>query len=60
MDHFQVEVGEVNKPLGLLMIESLGRTEVGNVFVVGKDLHGMDDSKEFSVIDVVVSFCWGE
>ena len=40
MDHFQIEVGEVDKPLGLSTIEGLGRMEVGKVFVVGKDLHG--------------------
>ena len=74
MDHFQIEVGEVEKPSGLSMIDGLGRAEVGKVFVVGKDLHGkwgsmevvspgfqgMDDGKEFSVVDVVVSFSWGD
>ena len=74
MDHFQIKVGKVNKPLGLSMIEGLGRVEVGKVFMVSKDLHGKwgsmevvspgfqgaDDGKEFSVIDVVVSFSWGE
>ena len=38
MDHFQVEVGEVNEPTGLSSVEVLGRTEVGEVFVVGEDL----------------------
>ena len=74
MDHFQVEVGKVDKPSGLLTIEGLGGTEVGEVFVVGKDLYrewgslevvtpgfqGSNDGKEFPVVDVVVSFCWGE
>ena len=72
MDHFQVEVGQVNKPAGLSMIESLGGAEIGEVFVVGEDLYGEqgsmevvspgfqgpDDGKEFSVINVIVSFCW--
>ena len=48
--------------------------EVGEIFVVGKDLYrewgpmevvlpgfqSMDNSEEFSVIDVIVLFCWGE
>ena len=38
MDHFQVEVGEVNEPTGLSSVEVLGGTEVGEVFVVGEDL----------------------
>ena len=74
MDYFQVEVGEVDKPSGLLTVEGLRGAEVGKVFVVSKDLNGKkgsvevvspgfqgtDDGKEFSVIDVIVSFCWGE
>ena len=48
--------------------------EVGEVLMVSKDLYrewesmevmspgfqGADNSKEFSVIDVIVSFCWRE
>ena len=74
MDHLQVEISKVNKPAGLSMVEGLGGAEVSEVFVVGEDLYrewgsvevvspgfqGSNDSKEFSVIDVIVSFCWGE
>ena len=71
MDHFQVEVSEVDEPLGLLTIEGLGRAKVGEVFVISEDLYGewepvevvspgfqgTNDSKEFSVVDVIVPFC---
>ena len=74
MDHLQVEIGKVNKPAGLSMVEGLGGVEVSEVFVVGEDLYGewgsmevvspgfqgLNDGKEFSVVDVVVSFYWGE
>ena len=56
------------------MIQILWGVEVGEVFVVSKDLdgegesvevmsprlQGMDDCEEFSVVDVIVSFGWGE
>ena len=38
MDHFQVEVCEVDKPTGLSSVEVLGGTEVGEVLIVGEDL----------------------
>ena len=74
MDHFQIKVSEVDEPAGLSVIEDLGGTEVGEVFVVSEDLYGKggsmevvssglqgtDDSKEFPVIDVIVLFCRGE
>ena len=74
VDHFQVKVGEVNEPMGLLSVEVLGGMEVGEVFVVGEDLdreggsvevvaprfQGTDDGEEFSVVNVVVPFCRGE
>ena len=74
MDHFQVEVSEVDEPMGLLMVKGLGGTEVGEVLMVGEDLDGKwgsvevmslgfqssDDNKEFFVIDIVVSFHWRE
>ena len=70
MDHLEVKVSEVNEPSCLLAIERLGLVEVGEVFVVCENLYrerravevvmpglqGTDDRKEFSVIDVVVSF----
>ena len=74
MDHFQIKVGKVNKPTGLSTIEVLGGMEVGEVFMVSEDLYrergfmkvvspgfqGTNDSKEFSVVDVIVSCRWGE
>ena len=53
------------------MIKGLQETEIGEVFVVGKDLYqeqgpmeivspgfqGTNNSEEFSVIDVIVVFC---
>ena len=74
MDHFKIEVGEVEEPARLLAVECLGLVEVGEVLVISENLHwkgramkvmaprfqGTDDSKEFPVIDVVVSFCGGE
>ena len=70
MDHFEIEVGEVNEPVCLSAIERLGLAEVGEVLVIHKDLYleggamkvvaprfqGADDCEEFLVIDVVVSF----
>ena len=38
VDHFQVEVSEVNEPTGLSSVEVLGGTEVGEVLMVGEDL----------------------
>ena len=74
VDHFQVEVCKVDEPAGLSSVEVLGGTEVGEVFVVGEDLdweggsmevvsprfQGSDDGEEFSVVNVIVPFCWGE
>ena len=74
VDHFQVEVSKVNEPTGLSLVEVLGEMEVGEVCMVGEDLdrekgsmkvvlpgfQGMNNTKEFSVVDVVVSFCRGE
>ena len=64
MDHFEIEVSKVNQP------SCLGLSEIGKVFVIGKHLYreresmevmlpglqGTDDSKEFTVVDVVVPF----
>ena len=74
VDHFQIEVSEVDEPVGLSTIEGLGGMEVGEILMVSEDLYrergsvevvspgfqGTDDGKEFSVVDVVVPFCWGE
>ena len=46
VDHFQVEVGEVNEPTGLLSVEVLGGMEVGEVFMVSEDLDWEGGSME--------------
>ena len=74
MDHFQVEVGKVDEPSCLAMVECLGLVEIGKILVVGEDLHrergtmeivaprfqGTNDGKKFVVIDVIVPFDGGE
>ena len=69
MDHLEVIVSEVNEPAHLAVIKCLRLAEVGQVFVIGKDLYqerravevvapgfqGADDREEFSVVDVVIS-----
>ena len=74
MDHLQIEVREIQEPTSLSAIQGLGLSEVGEVFVVSKDLdwergavkvvspgfERADDGKEFAVIDVIVSFCLRE
>ena len=39
MNHLQVKVSKVDEPPGLLAIKGLGGMEVGEVFMVGKDLY---------------------
>ena len=70
MDNFQVKICKVKEPPGLLPVQFLSFVEVGQVFVVSKDLYGeegamevvspwfqgADDYQEFSIIDVIVSF----
>ena len=74
MDHFKVKVGKVNKPTHLAAVKRLGLSEVGEVLVVGEDLHwergtvkivapglqGANHCKEFAVVDVVVALGGGE
>ena len=74
MDHFEIKISQVEKPVGMFMVEILRLVEVGQVFMVGENLNWergalkivvpgvktMDDSKEFSVVDVIVSFSGGE
>ena len=74
MDHFQVEVREVDKPARLTAVENLGLAEICKVFVVGEDLYreggaveivspgfqGANNGEKFSVIDIIVSFGRGE
>ena len=74
MDHFEVKVGEVNEPVCLAMIECLRLSEVSEVLVVNEDLHqeggavevmlprlqGVDDSKKFLIVNVIVLLCRGK
>ena len=46
VDHFQVEVREVDEPTGLSSVEVLGGTEVGEVFMVSEDLDWEGGSME--------------
>ena len=74
MDHFQVEVGEVDEPACLAAVKHLGLVEIGEILVVGEDLYGKggtmeivaprfqgaNDGKELAVIDIVVLLGGGE
>ena len=74
MDDFEVKISKVEQPLCLTMIEVLCLMEVCQVLVICKDLdgereameimssglQGTDNCKEFSVVDIVVSFCRNE
>ena len=68
MDHFEIVVSEVNEPACLAAVKCLGLAEIGQVFVISKDLHregramkivapgfqGADDCEKLSVIDVII------
>ena len=74
MDHFEVEVGEVDQPARLTAVKRLGLAEIHEVFVVGEDLYreggaveivapglqGANNGKELSVINVVITFGGGK
>ena len=74
MGELKVKVFQVYKPAGLSAVEMLGLAEIREVFMVSEYLYwergsskvmaprlqGVDDSEEFSVVDVVVSFSWEE
>jgi hypothetical protein len=67
---FEVKVSKVEKPMSLSSIEVMRFAEVGEVFMVSEDLNrergasevllpgleSSDDSKEFLIIDIIVSF----
>ena len=67
MDDSKIDVCEGKQPLGLTAVEVLGLLEVCQVFVVSEDLYrkggsmeivsqgfeGVNDGKEFPVIDVI-------
>ena len=70
MDNLQVEVSEIKQPLGLTAVKVLGLMEVYQLLMVSEDLYGesgamevmspglqgMDDGKEFPVIDAIIVF----
>ena len=74
MDHFEVEVSKVDEPMRLSAVKRLGLSEIGEVLVVGEDLHrergtvkivapglqGANYCKEFAVVDVIVALGGGE
>ena len=74
MDDFEIKIGEVEPPSALAAVEVLDLKEVCQVLVISEDLYrergsveimslgfeGMDDGKEFTIIDIVVMFCWDE
>ena len=74
MGELEVKVHQVYKPAGLSAVEVLGLAEISEIFMVGEDLYwergsskvmaprlqGVDDSEEFSVVNIVVLFGWEE
>ena len=70
VDDLEIEVRKIEQPSCLATVEVLCLTEIRQVLVVRKDLYGergavevvspglqgADDSEEFSVVDIVVSF----
>ena len=74
MDDLEVKVCEVEQPSCLSTVKILCLTEVRQVLVICENLYrergpveivspglqGTDDGEEFSVVDVVVAFCWDE
>ena len=71
MGEAEVEICKVKEPTGLAAVKALGRAEEGHVFMVSKDLNrkrgameimtpcfeSANDSKEFTIINIIVSFC---
>ena len=56
MDHFEVKIGEVNKPAHLSPIKRLGLSEIGEVFMVGEDLYRERRAMKVVVLRLVFSF----
>ena len=60
--------------MGLVVVQHLRFAKVGQIFMVGENLdwerraveimspgfESTDNSEEFSVIDVIIPFCWGK
>ena len=71
MDHSKVKICQVKEPMYLSAIQCLEFVKIDQVFVVSEDLDGKgeamkvmlssfesaDNSKEFTVIDVIFTFC---
>ena len=74
VDDFEIKISEVEQPACLATVEVLCLMEVRQVLVICEDLdgewgsmevvppgfQGTDDCEKFSVVDVVVPFCWNE
>ena len=74
MGEAEVEICKVKEPTGLAAVKALWGAEEGQVFMVGKDLNrkrgamkimtpcfeSANDSEEFAIINIIVSFCRGE
>ena len=74
MDDLQIKICKIEQLTCLVAVEILGLTEVHQVLMISEDLdrewgtveivspglQGMDDGKEFLVIDVIVPLCWDE
>ena len=74
MDHFQVEVGEVDEPARLMAVERLGLAEISKILVVGEDLYGevgameivtpglqgVNNGEKFPVVNVIIAFSRGK
>ena len=74
MGKTKVEIRQVKEPTGLSTVKALGRAEEGQILMIGKDLDGewgavevvaprfesTNNSEEFAIIDIIVSFCGRE
>ena len=74
MGKTKVEIHQVKEPTGLSTVKPLGRAEEGQVLMISKDLDGKwgtvevmaprfestNNSEEFAIVDIIVSFCGRE
>src|SRR6267154_576237 len=72
MGEFEIIVLEELMPSRLARANLLWRFEIRQIFVIGSDqelllcsqkeiskcFYGINDSKQFPIIDVVIAFCW--
>ena len=70
MGEMQVEVHEIKEPSSLMMVQALGGTEEGKVFMIGENLdgewrtmevmmpsfEGTNNREEFMIINIIVAF----